>query len=250
MDSLENEKRMRRYPLRAGIQHKTKIQQHGKGDMKMYSEAKTVAVAIAAAVSSVAALCFLMATAGAAFAQGADRRPTPVERRTEFMNLQSEEYDLEKASRDLKGRPEKPSDRRRAQEIEEQIKHDFEGLQESHNQIVLVMAAKEGLNRQRDFVFRAVAEIKKYSTRLKTNLALPKPQQERARVEVSNEQIEESLMTLRKHIYDFVTNPLFESQGVLDLEQGRKASRDLDRIIELSESITKSGDTLKKPTKP
>jgi hypothetical protein len=57
-------------------------------------------------------------------------------------------------------------------------------------------------------------------------------------------------MTLRKHIYDFVTNPLFESQGVLDLEQGRKASRDLDRIIELSESITKSGDKLKKPTKP
>jgi hypothetical protein len=57
-------------------------------------------------------------------------------------------------------------------------------------------------------------------------------------------------MTLRKHIYDFVTNPLFESPGVLDLEQGRKASRDLDRIIELSESITKSVDTLKKPTKP
>jgi hypothetical protein len=65
-------------------------------------------------------------------------------------------------------------------------------------------------------------------------------QQEEGRVEANNEQIEESLMTLRKHIYKFVTNPLFESQGVLDLEQGRKAVRDLDRIIELSESIRKS----------
>lgn len=64
------------------------------------------------------------------------------------------------------------------------------------------------------------------------------------------EPIEESLMSLRKHIYDFVTNPLFESRGVLDLEQGRKAGRDLDWIIELSGSITKSGDKLKKPTKP
>ena len=69
------------------------------------------------------------------------------------------------------------------------------------------------------------------------------------KIEANNEQIEESLMSLRKHIYDFVTNPLFESPGVLDLEQGRKAGRDLNTIIKLSESITKSGDKLKQPTK-
>ena len=217
---------------------------------EIYAEAKTFAVSIAAAVSFFAALCFLTATAGAAFAQSGGARPTPVERRTEVLNRQGEEYDLEKSSRDLKGLPEKSADRRHTQEVTEQIKHDFEGLQESHNQIVLFMADKEGLNRNHDSVFRAVAEIKKYSTRLKANLALPKPQQEERRVEADNKQIEESLMTLRKHIYNFVTNPLFESQGVLDLEEGRKAGRDLDRIIELSESIRKSGDKLEKPTKP
>jgi hypothetical protein len=217
---------------------------------EIYAKAKTVAVSIAAAVSCVAAL---MATADTAIAQGGNSRgtpPTSVERRQDLSNRQATDYEIEKASRDLKGRPEKPADRRRAQEIAEQIKHDFEGLQQSHNQIVLFMADKEGLNRQHDSVFRAVAEIKKYSTRLKTNLALPKPQQEKTRVEVNNAPVEESLMTLRKHIYDFVTNPLFESPGVLDLEQGRKAGSDLDRIIELSESITKSGDKLKKPAKP
>lgn len=217
---------------------------------EIYAGGKTVAVAITAAVSSLAALCFFTATAGAAFAQGSDRRPSPVERRTEVLNRQTEEYDLEKASRDLKGRPEKPADRRSAQEVAEQIKHDFDGLQQSYNQIVIFMADKEDLNRKHDSVFRAVADIKKYSTRLKTNLALPKPRQEKTRVEVNNAPVEESLLTLRKHIYDFVTNPLFESVGVLDLEQGRKAGGDLDRIIELSESITKSGDNLKKPTKP
>ncbi len=220
---------------------------------KIHTKAKTVAVSIVAAVSSVAALCFLMATAGTAIAQGGGSRgtpPMPVERRTEVMSRQAGDYEIEKSSRDLKG-PKDPAARRRVQEIAEQIKHDFAGLQESHNQLVLFMADKEGLDRQHDSIFRAVAEIKKYSTRLKTNLALPKPQQQqKARLGIKNDQIEESLMSLRKHIYDFVTNPLFESPGVLDLEQGRKASGDLDRILELSESITKGGDKLKKPIKP
>jgi hypothetical protein len=231
--------------------YKTKIQPNMKGDMKeIYAEAKTVAVSIAAALSCVAAL---MAMADATLAQGGGSRgtpPTSVERRQELSNRQATDYEIEKSSRDMKGRPETPGDRTRAQEVAEQIKHDFDGLQQSYNQIVLFMADKEGLNRKRDSVFRAVAEIKKYSTRLKTNLALPKPQHEKARVEVNNAPDEETLMTLRKHIYDFVTNPLFESPGVLDLEQGRKAGGDLYRVTELSESITKSGDNLKKSTKP
>lgn len=217
---------------------------------EIYAEAKTVAISIAAVIASVAALCFLAATAGSAFAQGGDRRPSPVERREDLSNRQAAEYEIERSSRELKKPRDTPSDRKRAQELAEQIKHDFVGLQESHNQIVLFMADKEGLNRNHDSVFRAVAEIKKYATRLKTNLALPKPQQEKARDDGNNEQIEGSLMTLRKHIYNFVTNPLFETPGVLDLEQGRKAGLDLDRIIELSESITKSVDKLKQPTKP
>ena len=207
---------------------------------EIYAEAKTVAV------SSVAALCFLTATPDAAFAQGG--RTMPVERRTEVLNRQGVEKDLEKSNRELKGVPEKPADHKRAHMLAEQIKQDFEGLQESYNLIVLSMAEKAGLNRNHDSVFRAVAEIKKCSTRLKTNLALPKPQQqEEARAEGSSEQIEESLMTLRKHIYDFITNPLFESHGVLDVEQGRKAGRDLDRIIELSESLKRRAEELKKP---
>ena len=206
---------------------------------EIYAKAKTVAVSIAAAVSPVAVLCLLTATAGAVFAQSGNSRPSPVERRTEILNKQAGQYEIENESRDLKRPSKKPTDRRRSQEAAEQVIHDFNGLQESHNQIVLFMADKEGLKRNHDSVFREVAEIKKYSRRLKTNLALPKSQQEKARVDTNNEPIEESLMTLLKHIYNFVTNPLFASQGVLDLEQGRKASRDLDRIIELSESITK-----------
>ncbi len=196
-----------------------------------------------------AALCFLFPAAGAAIGQGGGSRgtpPTSIERRQDLSNRQASEYEIEKSSRDLKGRPDDAADRRRLQEIGTQIKHDFEGLQESYNQLVLLMSHKDGVTSQRDFVIREVAEIKKYSTRLKTNLALPKPPREKVQIENNSDLVQDSLLILRKHIYDFATNPLFESLDVLDVEQGRKAARDLDRIIELSESITKSG----KPKQP
>lgn len=218
---------------------------------KIYANTKLVSVL------SIASLCCLAATAAAVFAQGGGSRgtpPTSVERREDLSNRQATEYEIERSSRELKKGPETPADRKRAQEVAEQIKHDFGRLQESHNQIVLFMVDKEGLNHNHDSVFQAVAEIRKYAMRLKANLALPKPQEEKGAVDASqdrdNEQLEDSLMTLRQHIYNFVTNPLFATVGVLNLEQGRKARLDLDRIIELSESITKSGDKQKQLAKP
>ena len=107
------------------------------------AKAKTVAVSIVAAFSFVGALCFLTATASTAVAQGSSSRgtpPTSVERRTDLSNRQATEYEIEKSSRDLKESPINPADRRHVQEVAEQIKHDFAGLQESHNQLVLFMA--------------------------------------------------------------------------------------------------------------
>jgi len=71
-------------------------------------------------------------------------------------------------------------------------------------------------------------------------------QEKKVRGEAGSDQLEESLLTLRKYIYSFVTNPLFESAAVLDVVRAGKARRDLDEIIELSKSIRKSGDRLKK----
>jgi hypothetical protein len=53
--------------------------------------------------------------------------------------------------------------------------------------------------------------------------------------------LEESLLKLRKHIYSFVTNPLFEAAPALDVKQADRAGRDLDSILELSEAIRRSG---------
>ena len=197
-----------------------------------------------------AAVCLVIVMQHPAFAQSG-RSPTSVGRRIEQLNRQSEQYERDKLSRDIKGEADKPGDRRRAQAAAAQVRHDFESLQAGYNQYVLAMAAKEGFNY--DSISGAVAEVKKCSTRLKDSLSLPRPKDGKAQ-EAGSEavagQVEELLMTLRKHLYSFLTNPLFESPTVLDVEQAGKAGRDLERIIELSKSIEHSRDKLKKPTKP
>lgn len=201
----------------------------------LHAGGKTQAILIGAALSLV------IASEGPAFAQRSGSRPAPVDRRLEQLSRQADEYERDKLSRDLKGPPDKPSERSLDPALATQIKQDFEGLQAGYNRIVIAMAAKEGLNL--DSVLSALIEVKKCSTRLKGNLALPRPngaKDKEEHREVDPAQIGGSLLTLRKHIYNFVTNPLFEARAALDIEKATEASRDLDRIVELSESIRKS----------
>ncbi len=122
-----------------------------------------------------------------------------------------------------------------------QVKRDFEGLQAAYNKIVLAMAP--GGRPDFDSILDSVDGVKKCAARLRANLALPRAKDEegKARGGAGAARMEESLLLLRKHIYSFVTNPIFETAPVLNVEQARKAGRDLDMILELSESIRKNG---------
>lgn len=192
-----------------------------------------------------AALCLVIATNGSTFAQRG--RMAAAERNVEKLNRQGDQYNRDKLSRELKEGTSKPGDQKHAQLVAAQIKHDFEGLQAGYNRIVLAMGAKQGFTHET--VLAAVADIRKCSVRLRDNLALPRSKDEEekeARREAAHEQAEDPLVSLQKRIYSFVTNPLFEAPSVLDVERAQKASRDLDRIIALSENIKKGGDHAKK----
>ena len=128
---------------------------------------------------------------------------------------------------------------RRAQELAEQVRHDFEGLQAAYNDIVLAMSPKG--SHDLDSILDSVGEVKKCAARLRTNLALPRAKDEEHKAQTEAARTEDSLLLLRKHIYSFVTNPLFEAAPVLNVEQAGKAARDLEMILELSESIRRGG---------
>lgn len=167
----------------------------------------------------------------------AQRSPSSIQRRVDQLNRQGEQFERDKLGRDVSRDPAR-NDRRRAQSLME-IKKDLEALQRGYNQIVTAMAANKSADDAE--ILNAVHDIKECSVRLKHNLVLPQPKDEKGKA--ANETLdgppdEASLRNLRKHIYDFVMNPLFESPAVLDVEQAKNASRDLDKVIEISEAIS------------
>ena len=185
---------------------------------------------------------FLTAFEVSTHAQVMNPRPTTVERRgIERQRRQRELDERERLSRELLlKRPEDPpNEQRNAKTIALQVKQDFAGLQLYYNRIVLAMASNEKLNR--DSVLEDVANIKRHSTRLKSNLALPRPEANEEKVVLTNDEpIESSLLTLRKYIYDFVTSPLFDPPAAYRIHEARKAGSDLEKVVQLSESIGKS----------
>lgn len=198
---------------------------------------KTVAIALGAAS------CFVITLDGTACAQGINPRTAGAMRRAEKMQRQNEEYERDNLKREMETGPHK-SNGRRNEAVTAQVKQDFEKLQAAYNRIVLAMATKESFNL--NSVLAEVADVKKYSTRLKSNLALPQPEDDGKKSVAkppADGQIEESLLSLRKHIYDFITNPLFDAPAAYKIDEARKAARDLENVIELSESIRKSNKT-------
>lgn len=175
----------------------------------------------------------------------AQRTPSSIQRRVDQLNRQGEQYERDALGREAKGDSEK-NDLRRSQALTAQIRKDLETLQAGYNQIVLAMAANKTANDLQ--ILNAVVDVKESSTRLKQNLALPRLDDDKQKATETSavvEHSEEQLITLRKHIYNFVMNSVFESPAVLDVEQAKKASRDLDKIIEVSESISKQLDKMK-----
>lgn len=206
----------------------------------LYSSARTIMILVAVFVG------ILFITEITVVAQGG-ARPSSIQRRVEQLNRQGEQFERDNLGQNVSDESGK-EDRRRSRELRAQIKKDLEGLQAGYNQIVLMMAAsKSGDDAQ---ILHAVIQVNECSTRLKHNLALPQPKDEKseAPATVTTTQTDAPLMTLRKRIYSFVMNPLFESPAVLDVEQAKKASRDLDEIIEVSESVSKQN--AKKKTNP
>jgi hypothetical protein len=194
-------------------------------------------------------VCFLTLSAVSVLAQGS-RPLSSVERRVETMNRQGREYEREDQRREMEGKNNNPVDIKRTQQIRAELKEDFERIQAIYNSIVIAMSGKNAVLDYK-FVADQATEIKKRGLRLKTNLALPQPEdeneEEKKEEALTEEQMKPSLMSLCNHIYNFLTNPMFESTGAIDVELSTKASRELNEIIKLSEGIRKCADKINKP---
>ena len=149
------------------------------------------------------------------------------------------EYDL----RNFGNESTAPKDKRQVEALMAQTEEDFNRILTLHNEIARALKSKNDLNYQ--FVSDATAEINKRASRVQHSLALGLSDEEARELEKSkDEPIKDSLIKLCNQIRSFVTNPSIENPNTINVEQMKKARRDLESLIQLSGRIKKDADKL------
>ncbi len=138
----------------------------------------------------------------------------------------------------------RPTDPKRTQAMMNQVSEDFQRILTLHNGIVRAIDAKQSFNLQ--FISEAAGEIRKRSARLQSSLQLPKPEpNEEPAADPKVMEIKDGLILLCRQIENFVRNPIIETPGTVDAQQLRKARRDLQSVVEISDAIKKRVDKQK-----
>ena len=122
-----------------------------------------------------------------------------------------------------------------------EIRHDFHELQVVNNELMKAVFIKKLTETKR--IRTSINEIRKRATRLRTNLGLEalsgEPDKSKERSDASPEKTElaPALLSLDRAVMDFVNNPLFEQQKVLDMKLAIQARDDLGEVLRLTEVI-------------
>lgn len=185
------------------------------------------------------ALPLFLLSALPVFAQGGG--PPPVNKvnaeRMRQQEMSRREYDLRNFGNESSG----PKDKRQVEALMAQTEEDFNRILSLHNEIARALTSKDDLNYQ--FVSDATAEINKRASRVQHSLALGLSEEEARDLEKSKDDpIKDSLIKLCNQIRSFVTNPSIENPNTINVEQMKKARRDLESLIQLSAHIKKDAD--------
>ena len=125
-----------------------------------------------------------------------------------------------------------------------QIAEDFKKIQEVNNRLLSTAIPAATLDYAK--LAATLREIKACADRLKANLALPIPEEAQPKSKRRNAQdvdgIKANLLSLDRYITSFISNPVFKNPDVVNVEQAKKAGRDLDTIIELAQFVIKDAE--------
>ncbi len=129
----------------------------------------------------------------------------------------------------------------------EQIADDYKQIQLINNKMMGASMQAGGLNYSN--VSQALSEIRKRANRLRSNLRLPGDETETKedyKRAADAAQFKSNLLTLDKSIMRFVGNAIFINPDVVNLEEAKKAQRELETIIKNSQLIAKDAEQLNK----
>lgn len=187
----------------------------------------------------------LIVSFGSLAASGqASRNLINVERRIDTMNRQAKDFERDNMGREATAKND-PETAKRSRQIRVEIEEDLNSLQFAYNTTIAAM--KNASELRPGFAGETARGVRKSALRLKSNLALPAPdeKEENQAATVIMDTERKALTALCRKIYEFVTNPIFEATGGLDAKNGAKARNDLDTIIRLADHLSGHAESTK-----
>jgi hypothetical protein len=136
------------------------------------------------------------------------------------------------------------SRKRDPKEVMAEVNEDLLQLKQLNDDISKYIATTNQTLNYSSIVAHAT-EIKKRSSRLRTDLALPKDESKEKLPdfkEAEQGEPQPELSALNKLLDGFLHNPIFSDVGGIDMQFAAKARRDLDSIVVLSEKVRKNAE--------
>ena len=128
------------------------------------------------------------------------------------------------------------------------IKDDFRDLQSLNNKMMADAWLQDALDYSS--IAEMVSKIRGKAKDLKESLSLPESDESEKALTVPTittvRQFREELLLLDKTLMGFVTNPVFQAANTLDIDQAKKASRDLEQVITLTDELKQNAQKLRK----
>jgi len=120
-----------------------------------------------------------------------------------------------------------------------EIRQDFHELQVVNNELMKVVFIQNSIETKR--ILTSINEIRKRATRLKTNLGVADLGGQAGKIKCDEPpekpNLSSALLLLDHAVMDFVNNPLFQQQKVLDMKLASEAQKELGEVLRLAEVI-------------
>ena len=149
--------------------------------------------------------------------------------------------------RNLESQADLAKDPKKLEAIKAGIAQDFDRILILHNQLARFLLDNKPLDY--DFVSEASGEIRKRASHLQRTLVLSLPDEEANKdkyPEFAEPRMRDGVAMLCQQIKNFVTNPIIDKPGTVSEPQLRQARHDLQNVIDLSATIKKGADKLRK----
>ncbi len=184
---------------------------------------------------------FLLLALSSTFAQ----IPNPVadiEIRDES-SLRRRSLELERVKRE--GNTINPAGASKEQQIKfAQVKADFESIQNLQTAIIKAYTTGKRINYEK--IHDSAAEMTNKARRLDENLFDSKQTQKiKAGENVSRKSIRDLIIELDNSIGKFISSPIFTNTKIVDLETSQKTRIDLEKLLTLSEILSKEAGKMK-----